>query len=101
MIAIKELVGHIESELKDADEYADLALHYMDDDHTLSDMYRTLANEEINHAHKEHEQAVRLINAYKRDGNEPPAAMIAVWDWEHDRMVEHESDIKVKLSMYR
>lgn len=43
MIAIKELVGHIESELEDADEYATLSLHYMDDDHTLADMYRTLA----------------------------------------------------------
>lgn len=101
MKAIKELAGHIESELKDADEYADLALHYMDDDHTLGDMYRTLANEEIGHAHKEHEQTVRLINEYKRDGKEPPAAMIAVWEWEHDRMVEHEAAVKMKLSMFK
>lgn len=81
MKKIKELVSHIRAELHDADEYARKAAIIHDDDRQLSDMYAKLAGEELEHAHMEHEHAVRIIKAYRESGKEVPAAMQAVWDW--------------------
>lgn len=66
-------------------------------DKHLADMYAELARQELDHAGMEHEQAVRLIKEY---GKEPPAAMQAIWDWEHEQMIEEESEIRVMLEMY-
>ena len=47
-----------------------------------------------------HAQAVRLIKAQRDAGREIPASMQAVWDWEHEHMVEQQSDIERMLDMY-
>ena len=65
MQKVKELVSHIRAELHDADEYARQAAMIHEDDRQLSDMYAKLAGEELEHAHMEHEQAVKIIKAYK------------------------------------
>lgn len=98
MKQIKELAGHIEEELHDARKYIETALMYKDSDRELADMYADLSREEINHAHMEHEQAVRLIRAQR---TAPPAEMLAVWDYLHKRHVENEAEVKRLQAMYK
>lgn len=101
MKEIKELVEHIHEEMEDAEDYIKLALHHKDSDTRLSDTYARLAQEEIGHADHLHGQAVRIIDAYKIAGHTPPAAMIAVWEWEHKKSIDHKAKVKSMLDMYK
>jgi Mn-containing catalase len=101
MKEIKWLVSRIHEELEDAETYAKCAAKYKDDDRELSNALYTIANEELGHMEKLHSQAVRLIKAYKAGGHEPPIAMQAVWDWEHDKMIEHTARVRSMLDSVR
>ena len=101
MKAIKELVENINDELEDAEKYAKLAVHLKGEDTRLADTYARLAGEELNHSELLHGQAVRLIEAHRAAGNTAPPAMMAVWDWEHKKSVDHKMEIKALMEMYK
>jgi hypothetical protein len=101
MKAIEELAEHISEELDDAEEYIKLALHYKDTDSKLADTYARLSQEEINHSEHLHAQAVRLIEAHRAAGHTLPAAMVAVWDWEHKKSIDHKARVKSLIEMYK
>lgn len=99
--AIKTIARNIRDEQCDARKYAKLALEYAGTDRALGDMYHELARQEQEHASIQHEQAMRLIGDFKRGGKEVPEAMQAVWDWEHEHMIEEEMEISKMLDMYK
>lgn len=98
MKEIKLLSKHIREELQDAENYAKLALRYKDDDRSLSQAFEKLAGQELDHADILHAQASRLIKDKRENGTEPPASMLAVWNWEHENMIECVAKIKILLS---
>lgn len=101
MTKIRTLMEHIECEVEDAQHYADLALEYKGSDADLAECYRRLAEEELGHMDKLHSQVVRLINEYKRGGKEPPADMMAVYEYLHKRAVKDAECVNVALGMYK
>lgn len=101
MQCIKELSRNIKDEVKDADKYAKLALEYKEKDKALADTYYTLAGEELKHLEMLHNQVTRLIANYKATKGEPPAAMLAVYEYLHEEMIECVAEVKVKLGMYK
>jgi hypothetical protein len=98
MKIIKYLSEQIMEELEDAEKYAKAALYNKHTDTELSRMYAELSRQELNHSDMLHTQAVRLIKAEREKGVEPPAAMLAVWDWQHDKMIDHTAKVKHLLS---
>ena len=46
-----------------------------------------------------HKMAVRMIEKKKESGAEVPPAMQAVWDWEHEQMIDRVGKIKTLMSM--
>lgn len=101
MKVIKTIVEDIRDELDGAEHYAKLATQYKDENRALADSYAKLAEAELGHVNSLHEQAVRIIKEQRAAGVEPPASMKAVWDWEHDKMVDNVSRIHTILNMYR
>lgn len=102
MKIIKHLVEDIEEELEGAEHYAKLAIQYKEDDRELADVYAKLANVELDHVNALHGQVVRIIKEYKATtGKETPAPMQAVWDWEHEKMVDASARIKAMLETYK
>jgi hypothetical protein len=101
MKEIKMLAENIREELEDAEKYAWTALKYKDKDRDLAQTVAGLAKQEITHSELLHEQAVRLIKEQQEKGITPPAAMQAVWDWEHERMIEKTAYVKQLLEMFR
>ena len=97
MKKIKHIAEQIEEELHSAEDYAKCAMRLPDSDQELATVYKQLAETELGHVGKLHAQVVRIIKAYKATGNETPAAMQAVWDWEHEKMIDHEARIKAML----
>ncbi len=101
MKVIKDIAKNVQEEIHDADKYAWLAVRSKADHPELADLYSRLANGEIEHANMLHKQAVDIIERYRREGHEPPVAMKAVWDWEHERYIEEMADVRRVLDMYR
>lgn len=101
MKEIKTLAKRIRAELEDATEYAKLALQYRDSDRIASETYKQLAEQELEHSNKLHAQAVRLINEQKAKGVNAPVAMQAVWDWEHENMIQATAHVRMLLQELR
>lgn len=95
MTKLKTVVKNIKEELHDAEKYAKLAM----DKDELTATHIELARQELRHADMLHEGAVRMIQAYKASGKEVPATMQAIWDWEHEQMMDCRKEILLMLDL--
>ena len=75
MKKIEQIADYIDEEINDAMKYARCAIQN-DDDAELAKTYRTLANEELGHAMRLHDEVVRLIKKYRDEHGEPPQKML-------------------------
>ena len=98
MKEIKWIAESIEEELEDAEKYAKAALYNKHTDPEMSKLCADLAKQELMHSELLHNQAVKLIKAQTDKGVVAPPAMLAVWDWQHERMIEHTAKIKTLLA---
>lgn len=101
MKIIKIVAQKIEEEMHDAEEYAKLSYQYQLEYPDLADVFLTLSRQEVTHANMLHTQAERLIKAYRDSGKETPPAMQAVYDWEHEKMIDNMARIKMMQDMIR
>ena len=98
---IKYLAHRIEEELEDAEGYALEALKHKESNHALAQTLYDISKQELGHTEMLHAQAVKLIKEYRETGAPVPASMQAVWDWEHEKMIEHTNRIKILYDMFR
>lgn len=101
MKIIKKIMEQMEDELEGAGEYADMALKYKDDDKLLAELYHSMSLQELKHHDDLHGQVVRMIAEYRKDHGEPPAAMQAVYDWEHKKAISKAKEVKAAQAMYK
>lgn len=101
MTIIKKLCEMISEEIEDADKYAECALHHKEDDRSLAETFWKLSTEELQHAEMLHDHVVRMIKEYKSEHGEPPAAMQAVYDYVHEKEIDHVVEVKTKLTLYK
>ena len=99
MKEIKDIVKQIREELEAAERYAKEAAKLKDVRSTDSSTYAELARQELGHVDSLHKMAVRMIEKEKERGQQVPPAMQAVWDWEHEQMIDRVGKIKTLLSM--
>lgn len=99
MKEIKHIVEDIREELEGAEKYAKVAAKMKTDNPTDSSVYADMARQELNHVDNLHKMVVRAIEHQRNSGVMVPPAMQAVWDWEHDNMMEKVARIKTLLSM--
>lgn len=100
MKEIKELSEHIDTELKDAEEYILEALKYKGIDKNLADMYYKMSEDEARHYNMLHIQGVRLIKLYMEKGEKIPSSMQAVYDYLHAKHIESTNRIKMYQEQY-
>ena len=101
MKEIKLLMEHIEDELEDAHTYAELAVEYKHDDPELADLFYRLSGEEINHMNALHKDVVSHKEEYRKQKGEPPAAMMAVYNYRHQREMDKAERVDVLQGMYK
>jgi len=95
---IQNLSEMIDEEIADAYKYAKCYLEHKDFEPELARTFSMLANEELNHSNMLHTQVVRIIKQYRDQNGEPPAPMMAVYDFLHKRSIDKANEVKVMLA---
>lgn len=100
MRAIAEVARRIGEEVADVAGYSKLASWFRDSgDEESGKAIHEIARQEMEHADRLHAIAVRLVERASKE--EPQSAgMMAVWEFEHDRMMEELAHARTMLSQY-
>ena len=56
---------------------------------------------ELGHMEKLHEVVTELISEYREKHGEPPAGMMALYEYMHAQNIENTMRVKVKQAMFR
>lgn len=101
MKELKEVIMDMHEKLECAEEYAKEAVKHREQYPELAAVYYRISADDLAHMDMLHKQAVEMIDKKKREGREVPAPMQAVWDWEHEKMMDETVDVKRLLDMYK
>lgn len=101
MTIIKKIADMIEEELEGAELYAKCAVKWKEEHPTLSKTFYDISTDEIRHVGLLHGEVVAIIENHRKTHGEPPAAMLAVWEYVHEKHIEKMKDVKMLQSQYR
>lgn len=101
MKIIKELEELIEDEIHDVKKYAKLAAELKPKYPTLAQTLYTISAQEDSHQAAIHAELVKIIDEHKRNNGEPPASMMAVYEYLHERHIEKMADARRYQDMYK
>jgi len=101
MKVIKVLSNKIKDEICDAKEYAKLAIQYKEEYPELSRTLYNLSTQEMEHMNKLHAEVTDIIRRYRETKGEPPADMLAVYDYLHNEQIEMALEVKTLQAMYK
>lgn len=101
MLIIKKMEDQIGEELHDAKKYIKCAIKYKEDHRDLADLYYQLSQEEMGHADRLHKMVVREIEDYRKKEGEPPAEMLAVYNYLHEKEIDKAKEVKTMWDMYK
>ena len=101
MKLIKELEELIEEEIRDVKKYAKLAAEVKDDHPGLAQVFYNLSAQEDTHQAALHDEVVKIIEAHRRTHGEPPAAMMAIYDYVHQKHIDALADARRYQDVYK
>lgn len=101
MQIIKELVERIDDEIQGAKDYVLLAQRVKLEHPRIADKLVELAETEMQHAKILHGEATKAIEQVRARDGEPPAAMLAVYEYEHEKQVKCAAEVRQLITDYR
>ena len=94
MKIIKKLSKLIDCELEAAERYIDCANKYKTEYPALARVFATLSDNEMQHSNILHGEVVKMIEKYRTEKGEPPESMMAIYEYLHEKHIDHAADIK-------
>ena len=101
MKLIEKLSEKISEEIHDAKSYVKMAIEHKEDYPELARTLYNLSLEEMDHMSRLHAQVVEIIESYRKTNGEPPASMMAIYDYLHEQQIEKAAAVKMLQSMYK
>jgi len=101
MKVIKILSEKISEEICDAKDYIKLAIQYKDEYPELGRTLYTISMQEMEHMKMLHGEVTEIIKKYRETNGEPPANMLAVYDYLHNEQIEKATEVKTMQNMYK
>ena len=100
MKIIETLSEKISEEIHDAESYAQLAIETREAYPDLSRTLYELSVEEMGHMSRLHTAVAAIIEQYRKEKGEPPAAMMAVYEYLHKQQIGKAAEAKAMQSLY-
>ena len=101
MKSIARLSTDIEKELDIAEDYAKKAIEFSMDDPIVAKAYYNESVTHLNVVKNLHDAVVTVINKYKAEKGEPPAPMMAIYNYEHEKHAVKAAGIKNLQDLYK
>lgn len=101
MKLIEKLEDRIEEEIADAKYYAKLAAEVKAEHPSLAQVLYTISTQEDGHQAALHSEVVKIIEHYRKTHGDPPAAMMAVYDFMHKRSIDKLADARRYQEVYK
>ena len=67
----------------------------------LADTLMKISEEEMKHMALLHNEVVDIIEEYRKKTGEPPAEMMAVYEYLHQKQIDKSAEVKAMQTMYR
>lgn len=100
MQVIKCLSENIECTLDAAEENIKKAIQYKNDFPVAAKAFYTQSTILMESIKGQHDAVVALIDAYRKEKGEPPAPMMAIYNYMHERQMNQAAAIKNLQDMY-
>lgn len=101
MVLIQKLEEAIEEEIHDVKHYAKWAVELKKDYPAIAQVLYNISTQEDGHQAMIHGEVVKIIEAYRKTNGEPPATMMAVYNYLHKRSIEKLADARRYQEMYK
>ena len=101
MQIIKTLSEKISEEIADAKAYARMAIEHREDYPDLAQTLYTISMEEMDHMSRLHSAVTDIIKEYRETKGEPPAAMLAVYEYLHKQQIDKAAHVKMLQAMFK
>ena len=101
MKILKDLIAKANDTMEEIEWYAEKAHHLRAEHKSLADTYIKIAEMHIGIYNMLHEKMVMLIEEEKKKGVQPPSAMMAIWDYEHEKLVKEFGEAKYLIEEYK
>lgn len=101
MKLIRDLEEYIEEEIHDIKKYAKMATEVKNDYPTLAQVLFNISAQEDGHQAAIHNEVVKIIEEHRRNHGEPPAAMMAVYDYLHKKSIDKLAEARMYQEVYK
>jgi hypothetical protein len=101
MKLIKYLEDAIEEEIEGVKGYAKKAVELKDEHPNLAQVLYNISTQEDGHQAALHAEVVKLIENHRRTHGEPPAAMLAVYEYVHKKHIEKMAEARRYQEIYK
>ena len=101
MKIIKELESKISDEIEDIESYAKMAASVKAESPGLAQVLYNISMQEDAHQAALHAEVVKIIEEHRRTHGEPPAAMMAVYDYIHKKHIEELAEARRYQDIYK
>ena len=101
MKLIRDLEEAIEDEIHDVKKYAKWATELKAEHPTLAQVLFNISTQEDGHQAAIHNEVVKIIEEHRRVHGEPPAAMMAVYDYLHKKSIDKLAEARMYQDVYK
>lgn len=101
MKLIEILSEKVDEEISDAKSYIEMAIKYKEEYPELSRTLCNLSLQEMEHMNLLHNEIVAMIKKYRDTKGEPPADMLAVYNYLHKKQIEKSAEVKMLQNLYK
>ena len=101
MKLIRDLEEYIEDEIQDIKKYAKMATEVKNDYPTLAQVLFNISAQEDGHQAAIHNEVVKIIEEHRRTHGEPPAPMMAVYNYLHKKSIDKLAEARMYQEVYK
>ena len=101
MKLIQILEEKIEDEIHDIKEYAQMAAELKEEHPAMAQVLYNISVQEDAHQAALHKEVVKIIEDHRRMHGEPPAAMMAVYEYVHQKHIDALADARRYQDVYK